>query len=155
MFWITQKCPFASLTFAPSSTPAVCRDTQGGNRSRDVTLDQRKYGNMASACSLPLFFCLCFTPPLKSQCSQDSICLINNTLLQSWTLIRSSLDLLPWALFILQDMRVTPWGPVQLCRGPRICQSLGLPTVGTALSRKIHQLSLAVPLLLPLDHRHR
>lgn len=137
------------------STCCMQSDTQGGNRSRDVTLDQRKYGNMAPACSLPLFFCLCFTPPSKSQCSQDSICLINNTLLQSWTLIRSSLDLLPWAPFILQDMRVTPGGPVQLCRVPRICQSLGLPTVATTLSQKIHQLCLAVPFLLPLDHKHR
>lgn len=158
--WMTQKCPFACLTFAPSSAPAVCsQDTWGANRSRDVTLDQRKYGNMAPACSLPLspfffFFCLCFTPLSKSRRSQDSICLINSTALQSWTLIRFSLDLLPWAPFSLEEMRVTPGGPVQLCRNPVICQSLGLPTAGTALFRHIHQLCPAADLMLPLDsHR--
>ncbi|XP_056321184.1 uncharacterized protein LOC130234882 [Danio aesculapii] len=86
-----------------------------------------------------------------SRRSQDSICLINSTVLQSWTLIRFSLDLLPWAPFSLEEMRVTPGGPVQLCRSPVICQSLGLPTAGTALSRNIHQLRPAAGLTLPLD----
>lgn len=40
-------------------------DTLGANRSRDVTLEQRKYGNMAPACSLPLFFLSLFHPSFK------------------------------------------------------------------------------------------
>lgn len=47
------------------STCCMQSDTQGGNRSRDVTLDQRKYGNMAPACSLPLFFLSLFHPSFK------------------------------------------------------------------------------------------
>lgn len=60
--------------FAPSSC-GIHRGSWGANRSRDVTLDQRKCSNMSCTRSFPLSSLL--SSSLKCQFSQDSICLFS------------------------------------------------------------------------------